>query len=177
MRSARVTGGLNWLTEKILLRLLRYVKQPWSRPFMEAMASLIPVLTVEAVILRRSPEGSIEVLLLERPSDDIHWASTLCIPGTVVRATDQPTPDWRRLQGVVNRLALNELGESFARADYVDLYHYGAGGRANSIQVVFLCELNGATRQNGWYPVDDLPARFLKGQQPLIDMAIARFTA
>jgi hypothetical protein len=175
---AATTAGLNRLTERLLLRLLRRVRQPWSRAFTEAMFELVPAIAVEAVILRRTSAGRVEVFLTERPSDDIHWRGVLAVPGTVIRATDQPTdqPTGTLFAGVLERLAASELKVPFAATHYVDIHHHGRGGRANNIQIIYRCSLDqDPVADGGWYPIDDLPARFLAGQQILIDLAAAHF--
>lgn len=175
--SAPVTGGLSRWAERRLIRLLRRVKQPWSRLFMEAMAAKMPVLAIEAVVLRHGPNGP-EVLLVPRPPDDIHWQGTVTLPGTVLRATDQPGAT---LFGpVLRRLASFELDVPFFNtASFVGLYHYGKssgpGGRANTVQAVFLCTLEMMPKVGKWYPVNNLPPNFLAGQQPVLDIALAQF--
>lgn len=54
-----------------------------------AVAEKVATPTMELAPLRRNANGSVEVLLVQRPEDDLHWPGAWHMPGTILRATDE----------------------------------------------------------------------------------------
>lgn len=135
----------------------------------EAVARIAVYPAVEFIPLRTN-EGKIQVLLFERPDDDIMWPSMLHTPGTVLRPTDQTYQD------AFDRLRKDEL----ANLDIEDPLFMGAelsrNKRGTCVLIEFLVVVVGEPTVGCFYDVDDLPPRFIEEQRPSLERAVAAYS-
>jgi hypothetical protein len=126
---------------------------------------------VEVVPLRRRPDDSVEVLLLERDADDPIFSGQLHTPGTVVRPNDSAGS----FDDALSRILDYELkGVKTTPATFVKniLHHSGRGMEASQI---FWVELLEDPRVGQFYGVDNLPEQLMQSQLEFISLAVEHY--
>ncbi len=134
----------------------------------EAIARITVYPAVEFIPLRMTG-GSPQVLLFERPPDDIMWPAMLHTPGTVLRPTDKSLDD------VLKRLYKDELdyikiGKTIFLGPQLDI---NKRGRVLYLEYLLIIESNPKTGK--FYYVDNLPDNFIKEQMPSLNRAVKAF--
>lgn len=134
----------------------------------EAVARIAVYPAVEFIPLRMH-DGRVQVLLFERPDDDIVWPSMLHTPGTVLRPTDQTYQD------AFDRLRKDELAD----LEIEDPLFMGAelshNRRGACVLIEFLVIVTGEPTVGCFYDVDDLPPRFIEEQRPSLERAVVAY--
>ena len=147
--------------------------EPGFLPFdiFQQVARLVVFSIVEVVPLRVSATGQIEVLLLDREADDPIFPGQVHTSGCVVRPTDTPGS----FETAFQRILHDELGDiRTSEPVYVTqlLHHSGRGMESSHIYWV---EVRGEPAVGTFYPVDDLPANFMKQQLDFLHQAVASY--
>ncbi len=129
--------------------LLPYVKQPYLKEFFAGLAPLVTSIAVEPVAMRRNTVGQIEVFLRQRKPHESFAGFWHC-PGSLLRVGEQPA-------GVLARLKQADLGS-------IRHYQYVGGEpiccaepRGWFMLLIYLVELEHASPEGTWWPVNDLP--------------------
>jgi hypothetical protein len=154
------------LAEEVLSKL-----EPGFLPFsiFHQIARLTTTAIIEIVPLKLQ-NSKIEILLLERETDDPVWPSQLHIPGTVIRATDS-------LEEVFQRISDKELnGINISSAKFVTniLHHSGRGMEASQI---YWIDIKENPTIGKFYDIDNLPQELVKSQLDFIPQAIEDYKA
>lgn len=134
----------------------------------EAVARVAVYPAVEFVPLR-THDGKVQVLLFERPDDDIIWPSMLHTPGTVLRPTD------RTYQDAFDRLRRDELAGLMIEEPVPMGAELSRNKRGACVLIEFLVVVVGEPTVGCFYDVDDLPPRFIEEQRPSLERAIAAY--
>jgi len=138
-------------------------------PLFVSIARLAVLTAIEFIPLRKTPDGTIQVLLFQRPVTDPIWPSLLHTPGTIIRPSDGTLDDGFR------RLYKDELSNITAAAPIftgVNLVHYKRGSAVTLEHILLLDqEPAGGT----FYDVDNLPATFIEEQRAMVQRAVAKF--
>ena len=132
----------------------------------------LTVLSIVEVVPLRWRDGRLEVLLLERPADDMYAPGTLHTPGTVVR----PTDNLQTYQEPFERILRDEMDAAAVAAPpefALDLRHRIERGAENTR--VFTVEVVGSPAVGAFYPVDDLPPTVMRSQLDFIPDAVEVF--
>jgi len=134
----------------------------------EAVARIAVYPAVEFIPLRMH-DGKVQVLLFERPTDDIMWPSMLHTPGTILRPTDQTYQD------AFDRLRKDELAD----LEIEDPLFMGAelshNRRGTCVLIEFLVIVVGEPTVGRFYDVDNLPPRFIEEQRPSLERAVVAY--
>ena len=149
--------------------------QPGVLPFdiFQQVARLSTLSIVEIVPLRTTPEGTVEVLLLEREPDDPIFAGQLHTPGCVVLSTDTPGS----FESAFRRIIHGELGGiRTSEPKYVTqlLHHSGRGMESSHI---YWANVDEKPTIGKFYNVNHLPDRFMKSQRDFLFQAVASYGA
>jgi len=138
-------------------------------PLFVSIAHLAVLTAIEFIPLRKTPDGTIQVLLFQRPATDPIWPSMLHTPGTIVRPSDATLDDgFRRLykDELSNITAVTPIFTGF------NLVHYKRGSAVTLEHIVLLDqEPAGGT----FYDVDNLPTTFIEEQRVMVQRAVTKF--
>lgn len=134
----------------------------------EAVGRVAVYPAVEFIPLRKVG-GGIEVLLFERPKDDIMWPSMLHTPGTVLRPTD------RTYEDAFNRLYRDELMELETDPPLFLGAEMSMNKRGRCVLLEHLVVVRGEPKSGKFYNVDNLPSLFIEEQRPSLERAIEAF--
>lgn len=136
-----------------------------------AVARLVALPIVEVVPLRVKSAGGVEILLLRRPADDPVWPNQLHVPGTVVRASDEPG----FFDDALARVLAQELdGTSTSSPVFVkSMLHMQARGMEAA--QIFWVLVEGEPTEGTFYDADDLPEALVATQLDFIPVAVAHF--
>ena len=156
-------SGLSSVEMTQLLALLAKVQQPYTRDLAEALCGCMPVLAIEAIIMRGEGRKT-EVLLLDRPDDDLHWRGQVCVPGSLLRTSD------KMIEQVLERLARGEVLTPFASDKVIGyrLVTNSKGKRPSTFQLIHRVELASEPKSGKWYPVVALPQNLVATQADMI---------
>lgn len=171
----------------LVVRLARWVRQPWSTAFVEAVYGIVPGTAVELVIRRWGRDGEQEVLLFRRTySRDDPWNQLWHCAGTMVRVTDGQTAarlTAERGQRVWSHdVALNRLinGEVCAWVQFICMVGRDEipdfGPRGLVWQIIYTGTLpEGTPAPPGaqWFPVRALPGDIIPEHVAMIERALA----
>lgn len=125
---------------------------------------------LEIVPLRKSTDGRIFVLALERASTDPHWPEVYHIPGTVFRATDDD------INSTINRLLKSELPELNVSGDPVFVsYEFHKVKRGSELALVFYIEYEEKPGFGREIASEELESNILDTQISYVQKAIERF--
>jgi hypothetical protein len=141
-------------------------------PIFIQAARLVVLSIIELVPLRLGTNGTVEVLLLPRATDDVLWPGMTCTPGTVVRPTDSQ----ENYHEAFERIFKDELKIGMAAEPvYVGhLYHRTRRG-AESARIHYV-EL-GQQTDGQFFDVENLPGNTVESHVPIIKMAAECFRA
>lgn len=143
-------------------------------PIFEQAARLLALPILELVPYRFVDER-IEILLLERPSDDRFWPNLLHTPGTVIRATDLDERN-HGLQMAFERLVRDELaGLQLGPPTFVaSLLHESKRGVEQA--QVYCAELLEEPKVGKLFAVQELPTNLIAGQHDFIEKVVEQLT-
>ena len=167
--------------EKVIEILHKWDGGRLSTGLFTELARIIPVSTVETVILRQR-EGKIQVLLIPRPADDIVWKGMLHSPGASVRWADINRSDGDPLAGVFERIQKQEIMTLFAgRPEFIGMVLQQVK-RGPEVTQVFLAQIDPDAKLPlgaDWYDVDTLDKvpYFITHQLKAINLAKEKFVA
>lgn len=137
-------------------------------PIFHQITRLVATPIVEVVPLRTHEGNKVEVLLLERPSDDPVWPNMLHTPGTVIRATDS-------LESALRRILEDELGGiAISDPQFVDniIHHSGRGLEVSQIYWVEVADSKSAEQ---FYDISELPNTLVESQRDFISQAVKNY--
>ena len=142
-------------------------------PIFEQVARLVALPVLELVPFRWHGDA-VEVLLIQRSSDDPLWPGMWHTPGTVVRATDlysNDDKDWAPF----SRLMRDELKETpIGKPHFVaSLLHQSKRGVEQA--QVYWAEVLGEHNTGQFFPLTDLPDNLIASQRKFIEEATASF--
>ena len=169
MVSTLVTSGLTANQERRLIELLDKVKQPYSTELFEALARRLPVIGLEAVVLREF-DGRLEVLMTARPDNDLiaKWAGKWHIPGTILRNEET-------IEDGFLRLGEREFGATLVNIRFVYLHFPRGGDRTSNLQLVHVADIaESQPRLGTWFDVEELPEKLIDGHRQIISEVIRR---
>jgi hypothetical protein len=134
-------------------------------PIFHEVTRLTAMPIIEVVPLRRNDVGKVEILLLQRPSDDPIWPNQLHVPGTVIRALDSFESAFGRIMSKeLNNLPTTEL--KFVK----NIIHHSGRGMESS--QVYWIEVRAKPTDGHFYDINDLPKTLVKSQMDFIPAAI-----
>ena len=140
------------LAERIAIYSLRLARRdgPLGRDLYNELGFYLTSIGVEAVALRTTLEGKIEVYLTQRAVDDVYPLQWHC-PGSVLRRQEY-------IENVMGRLAKQEFKTSINTFAYVDEFLHQEH-RGWFLTKIYLIDLGAAPHSNsrGWFPIDNLP--------------------
>jgi len=144
-------------------------------PIFEQAARLLALPILELVPYRFI-DGRIEILLLERPSNDRFWPGSLHTPGTVIRATDLDKQN-QGLQVAFERLVEDELGgvQLGPPLFIASLLHESKRGVEQA--QVYCAELLEEPKVGKLFAAQELPGNLVAGQHDFIRQVIERLQA
>jgi hypothetical protein len=134
-------------------------------PIFHEVTRLTATPIIEVVPLRQNEVGKVEILLLQRPSDDPIWPSQLHVPGAVIRALDS-------FESAFGRIISKELNDVEAtKPKFVKniIHHSGRGMESSQ---VYWIEVRGNPTDGHFYDITDLPETLVKSQLDFIPAAI-----
>ena len=169
MVSTLATGGLTANQESQLIWLLNKVKQPYSPELFEALARRLPVMGLEAVVLREF-DGRLEVLMTARPDNDLiaNWAGKWHIPGTILRNEET-------FEDGFLRLGKREFGAKLVNIRFVYLHFPRTGDRGSNLQLVHVADIEENQYPLGtWFNVEELPENAIDGHHEIIREVVRR---
>jgi hypothetical protein len=139
------------------------------------VARLVALPILEIIPLRLNGDV-IEVLVLERPENDMHFAGMLHTPGTVIRATDvhggANVKTWAPLSRIIDE---ELMGTKLGPLHYVgSILHKNQRG-AEQAQL-YWTEIVGDPKVGKFWPVDALPDTIIGSQKTFIRQAVKSFT-
>lgn len=134
----------------------------------EAVARIAVYPAVEFIPLRER-DGRIEVLLFERPEDDLIWPSMLHTPGTILRPTDQTYQD------AFNRLYREELMDLETDAPIFLGAELSHNHRGRCVLLEHLVVVAGEPTEGRFYDTKQLPDLFIEEQRPSLERAVAAY--
>lgn len=139
-----------------------------------AVAGLTVTPVIELVPFKADSASDPQVLLTRRDADDTHWPSLLHVPGTVIRASDEPDDD---LPTAFNRLFSQELPEITVVGDpeFVQIKFHQVR-RGMELALVHYVLVEGSTDDKEYYSVNDLPEDIVDHQVGFIHAATERFS-
>jgi len=142
-------------------------------PIFEQVARLVALPVLELVPFRWHGDA-VEVLLIQRSSDDPLWPGMWHTPGTVVRATDLYTDDGKDW-APFNRLMHDELKETpIGKPRFVaSLLHQSKRGVEQA--QVYWVEVLGEAHTGQFFPLPNLPDNLIASQRKFIEEAITSF--
>jgi len=158
-------------TIELAAQLNRYEPGFLPEPLFVSIARLAVLTAIEFIPLRRTTDGTIQVLLFERPDTDPVWPGMLHTPGTVVRPSDVTLEDG------FERLFKDELGNQQSNAPvYIgtDLIHHKRG---STVTLEYLLQVDQSLGGGQFYDVENIPNRFIPEQRSMVKRAVERFAA
>lgn len=143
-------------------------------PLFMAIARLVVFAIIEVVPVRRTSDGTIEVLLTQREPDDELWPSMWHNPGVVVLASDTPGS----FKDPFDRILHKELGVTDATLTpvFVDISFHPTK-RGTDAAMVHYVELpdDFVPQEGAFFAIDNLPENTIDTNEPLIKRAAAVF--
>lgn len=161
--------GLTYLEELQLIKLLSKIGPKFSSEVFNAMASILRLPAFEIILLRKGPYGQ-EVLLQQRPENDVHFPYQFHSPGTIARLSDATQGD------TLKRLARTEFGdENIAKQAVLAGINFSRHARGGEVHIIHYAFANKDQKTKGtWFPVDQLPKPFMEHHRPLIKTALEK---
>ena len=166
--------GLTETEEELIIDLMKKLGKEWAPEFYRAISPRFALTAVEGVFLKII-QGVPNVLLHTR-TDDV-WRGWSAIPGSILRASDQPTKLFNGLGDAISRIQ-GELGGikfKISPKPVDTFFHQNRRGPENS--VIFVCELDKETTPKGfwWQSVNSLPQNLIPHHAAVIKIAAANF--
>jgi hypothetical protein len=136
----------------------------------EAVGRVSVYPAVELVPVRMTENG-IEVLLMQRPADDITWPSMLHTPGTILRPTDET------VESAMARLVDEELqGTTILEPPRFLRYRMYNHTRGRGLGLEHIVVV-GESTDGEFYSVHDLPEALIAEQIPTINYVAEVYSA
>lgn len=135
---------------------------PYGWKLFGALCRMLPIVDFEAVVIRKSFGGVLEVYLTQRSPNEPAYPGEYHCPGSAVR-------NGETFWAVGQRLGEGEFGTPIRRLRILwcaGFWYQEARGWAFSIPV--LVELEGEPRTGKWYPVNNLPKATVEHHRYLI---------
>jgi ADP-ribose pyrophosphatase YjhB (NUDIX family) len=134
----------------------------------EAVARVAVYPAVEFIPLRKK-DNKVEVLLFQRPSDDIIWPSMWHTPGTILRPTDETYED------AFTRLMEDELKGTKTSLPIFIGAELSKNHRGRCVLLEHLVIIEDEHKAGTFFSVDNLPKDFITDQLPSLKRAVAAF--
>lgn len=146
-------------------------------PLFAEISRIATLPTYEIIPLRRNPEtGRVEILLTQRPSDDLWWPDMWHNPGSVLLASDE-LADTHDFGGPEARVFEGELAGAITVVSgphFIDIERRSVQ-RGHEIAVITWAEVSGEPTVGKYYDVDNLPENIMQHQLPSFKAAVAAF--
>ena len=155
---------------KLVAGLLAKLKPGFLPPPIFHEITRLTATPIVEIVPLRSKDNAVQILLLQRGSDDPVWPNMLHIPGTVLRATDS-------LETAIDRVLTKELNEAqVSKPKFVTniLHHSGRGMEASQ---VYWVEVISSPIDGQFFDTDNLPDNLVKSQLDFIPQAIEDYRA
>ena len=141
------------LAERIAIYSLRLARRegPLGKDLYNELGFYLTSIGIEAVALRTTPWGRIEVYLAQRAVDDVYPLQWHC-PGSVLRRKEY-------INNVMDRLAKQEFNAPINTFVYVDEFLHQEH-RGWFLTKIYLIDLGAVPHHDrrGWFPIDNLPS-------------------
>lgn len=137
------------------------------RPIFEEIARLVVLSIIDVVPVRKSKNGSTEVLLTQRESRDHFWPDMWHNPGTVIR----PTDDDSGYADALNRVFADELGVMPAPEAHFVTGFLHKTRRGSESTLVYWAELLDTPRNGTFFEVKSLPPATIQSHIDIIQTA------
>jgi hypothetical protein len=134
----------------------------------EAVARIAVYPAVEFIPLRER-NGKVEVLLFQRPDDDIQWPAMWHTPGTILRPTDQTYRD------VFQRLLDDELRGTHVDEPIFMGAELSHNLRGRCVLLEHLLVVRGEPCAGKFFTIDNLPSKFIEDQRASLERAVSFF--
>ncbi|MGF7229342.1 MAG: hypothetical protein ACQR33_05160 [Candidatus Saccharibacteria bacterium] len=142
-------------------------------PLFMAIARLVVFAIIEVVPVRRAADGTVEVLLTQRPDDDPLWPSMWHNPGVVVLASDTPGSYKDPYQRVARELG---APTGFPDPIFVGLSFHKTRRGTDAAMIHYLELPKDFEPVHGkFFAADALPGDIIESNEPLIRSAIAAY--
>lgn len=148
--------------------------KPYGTELFNALARLTVSVAMEAVCLRLSPTGEVEVYLVQRSANDTAYPEEWHCPGSAMRPGEE-------VKGVFTRLVNREFGFSLLSKRFVANVNDPTEARGHFFSVVYLCTAEdgaGCHAKGKWFPVNQLPEKTVRHHRTrIIPAAVGAFVA
>lgn len=131
----------------------------------EAVARVAVYPAVEFIPLRER-DGRVEVLLFQRPDDDIQWPGMWHTPGTILRPTDSSYTD------AFKRLLDDELRGTEVEPPVFMGAELSQNVRGRCVLLEHLVLVRGEPRAGQFFDIEKLPNEFIDAQRPSLERAV-----
>ena len=160
------------MNEQDIATLTKLLKQlePGFLPYdvFVQMARLNVLSIIEFVPMRRTPDGTVEVLLLSRGPEDSIWPNMLHTPGTVIRPTDTEGELYIAFQ----RILKDELDDTpVSQPHYVGSVLHKSRRGTEHAQIYWVVSFVLI-----WVLGKQLPSELIEEQKKFINLAVDSFT-
>lgn len=126
-------------------------KKPLGTPLFNEFARLIPIFTIETVVLRRNERGILEVYLVRRSLTDTAYSGQWHSAGTAIRSGET-------FNSALKRLLNREYGtEQIGSAIPVGIVNNPLEKRGHFLSYTYLIRNIMEEIKGRWFPVDQLP--------------------
>ncbi len=165
------TEGLTEVQETQLVELLSLMGARMSAAVYNAIAAKTALTAIETVILRETG-GDPQILLTQRPPEDVHYAGQWHSPGSMLRASDAPDKFDTPIDFVhpFDRVG-KEIGVPIEVVEFAD-YVFQRTPRGVENGLVFICRATGEPTKGTWFPADALPEPLIEHHRPIIKAAL-----
>lgn len=155
-----------------LVKLLSKCKPGELSPeVFESIARVAVYSAVEFIPLRYN-KGKIQVLLFQRPADDITWPNMLHTPGTILRPTDIT------FDSAFSRLYQEELIGLKTSEPLSIGYYLSINDRGRCLLLEYILDVKTKNPAVGeFYDIDNLPINLISDQKASIERAVEIFKA
>lgn len=133
-----------------------------------AVTSKVVTPTMELAPLKINDKGEVEIFMIRRPDDDLHWPGQWHMPGTVIRSTDKEgdfsTGIERILQEELGGVRIAK-GPVYVGMKFLDI------PRGRELDQMFYVEVEPGDELDGmgeFFSVDNLPSNTMRSQLGMI---------
>ncbi len=160
---------------RVIEILAKLSGEGFSDALYTALARIMPQPSLEVTFFREN-NGTLETLLVPRPSKDPVWHGMLHTPGVMLRHADFIPDDGKATERAFARLEKRELGFTLPNApEFVGIIHRMAKRGPEVVQVFVAQMPKNASLKEGieWVAIDDLSNRpdFTQHQIPHVKLA------
>jgi hypothetical protein len=154
----------------LIIWLLRRIdpSKAYGTAFFEALCRLTVSTAFEAVPLRETTDGTIEVYMTLRPEDESAYGGQWHCAGSVMRPKDTDSTVFERLE--------REVGGKLVNRRFVGIFDNPGEARGHFRSEVYICVFDGDNGAGRWFAINNLPDRTVAHHRDsIIPMAVRFF--